>query len=104
MQAPLPPAFAFADASGELVAVPGDEDEAAVAADDEFHHLPVMVEEVVELFRPVPAGLYVDATLGGGGHASAVLRPDPTSVSSASTEIPSQWQRRARRSNPSGTG
>jgi 16S rRNA (cytosine1402-N4)-methyltransferase len=49
-----------------------------VAADEEFHHLPVMVDEIVELFRPVPAGLYVDATLGGGGHASAVLgaRPD----------------------------
>ncbi len=49
-----------------------------MAADEEFHHLPVMVDEIVELFRPVPAGLYVDATLGGGGHASAVLsaRPD----------------------------
>jgi 16S rRNA (cytosine1402-N4)-methyltransferase len=49
-----------------------------VTEDEEFHHLPVMVEEIVELFRPVPAGLYVDATLGGGGHAAAVLgaRPD----------------------------
>jgi 16S rRNA (cytosine1402-N4)-methyltransferase len=60
------------------MAVPGRRGQAAVAADEEFHHLPVMVDEIVELFRPVPAGLYVDATLGGGGHASAVLgaRPD----------------------------
>ena len=46
--------------------------------DQDFHHLPVMIEEVVELLLPVPAGLYVDATLGGGGHAAALLaaRPD----------------------------
>ena len=44
----------------------------------EFEHVPVMLSEVVELLRPVPAGLYVDATLGGAGHAAAVLdaRPD----------------------------
>jgi 16S rRNA (cytosine1402-N4)-methyltransferase len=37
-----------------------------------------MAEEIVALFEPVPAGLVVDATVGGGGHASAVLdsRPD----------------------------
>jgi 16S rRNA (cytosine1402-N4)-methyltransferase len=39
-----------------------------------FPHEPVMAEEVVELFRPVPPGLVVDATVGGGGHASALLR------------------------------
>ena len=36
-------------------------------------HEPVMVEEVVDLFRPVPAGLVVDATVGRGGHARALL-------------------------------
>jgi 16S rRNA (cytosine1402-N4)-methyltransferase len=36
-------------------------------------HEPVMVAEVIELFRPVPAGAVVDATLGNGGHARAVL-------------------------------
>jgi 16S rRNA (cytosine1402-N4)-methyltransferase len=43
-----------------------------------FEHRPVMAEEIVALFEPVPAGLVVDATVGGGGHASAVLdsRPD----------------------------
>ncbi|MGH9226420.1 MAG: 16S rRNA (cytosine(1402)-N(4))-methyltransferase RsmH [Acidimicrobiales bacterium] len=38
-----------------------------------LHHRPVMVEEVVDLLRPVPAGVVVDATVGLGGHARAVL-------------------------------
>jgi len=44
----------------------------------EFFHLPVMVREVVELLLPVPPGLVVDCTVGGGGHAAALLdaRPD----------------------------
>lgn len=44
----------------------------------EFTHLPVMAREVVELLAPVPPGLIVDCTLGGGGHAGLLLdaRPD----------------------------
>ena len=44
----------------------------------EFAHLPVMGREVVELLLPVPSGLIVDATVGGGGHAALILdaRPD----------------------------
>ena len=38
-----------------------------------FAHDPVMVEEVVSLLHPVPAGVVVDATVGGGGHAAALL-------------------------------
>jgi 16S rRNA (cytosine1402-N4)-methyltransferase len=38
-----------------------------------FEHRPVMVDEIVELFRPVPSGTVVDATVGGGGHATAIL-------------------------------
>jgi 16S rRNA (cytosine1402-N4)-methyltransferase len=43
-----------------------------------FSHLPVMVREVVELLLPVPDGLIVDCTVGGAGHAHALLdaRPD----------------------------
>jgi 16S rRNA (cytosine1402-N4)-methyltransferase len=38
-----------------------------------FEHRPVMVDEVVELFRSMPSGTVVDATVGGGGHAAAIL-------------------------------
>ncbi|MCU1358396.1 MAG: mraW [Acidimicrobiales bacterium] len=43
-----------------------------------FDHVPVLEALVVELFSAVPAGTIVDATLGGAGHAAAVLdsRPD----------------------------
>jgi 16S rRNA (cytosine1402-N4)-methyltransferase len=39
----------------------------------EFSHLPVMLREVIELLAPVPAGLVIDATVGGAGHAAALL-------------------------------
>lgn len=42
-----------------------------------FEHQPVMVREVVELFAPVPPGVVVDATVGGGGHARALLEAHP---------------------------
>ena len=38
-----------------------------------FSHDPVMRDEIVETFRSVPAGVIVDATLGGGGHSEAIL-------------------------------
>jgi 16S rRNA (cytosine1402-N4)-methyltransferase len=38
-----------------------------------FPHEPVMATEVVGLFAPVPSGLILDATVGGGGHAAALL-------------------------------
>ena len=40
-------------------------------------HTPVMVAEVVELFSAVPSGVVVDATVGGGGHAEAILGAHP---------------------------
>ena len=36
-------------------------------------HRPVMVTEVLAALRPVPGGRYVDGTIGGGGHAAAIL-------------------------------
>jgi 16S rRNA (cytosine1402-N4)-methyltransferase len=44
---------------------------------DEFHHRPVMVDEVVGVLGAVPAGLLVDATVGGGGHSAALLDAHP---------------------------
>jgi 16S rRNA (cytosine1402-N4)-methyltransferase len=43
-------------------------------------HLPVMQEEVLALLRPQPEGRFVDGTLGGGGHATAILTTAPGSV------------------------
>jgi hypothetical protein len=42
-----------------------------------FEHEPVMEAEVVALFAPVPPGVVIDATVGGGGHASAILDAHP---------------------------
>ena len=43
----------------------------------EFEHRPVMEEDVVALFATVPPGVVVDATVGGGGHAAALLAAHP---------------------------
>jgi 16S rRNA (cytosine1402-N4)-methyltransferase len=37
------------------------------------YHAPVLSHEVTDRLLSDPAGLYVDATLGGGGHAEAML-------------------------------
>ncbi len=42
--------------------------------DQDFEHQPVMVAEAVALFGAVPEGVVLDATIGGGGHAEALLR------------------------------
>jgi 16S rRNA (cytosine1402-N4)-methyltransferase len=40
-------------------------------------HLPVLVNQVVAALAPAPGGWFVDATLGLGGHASALLGAQP---------------------------
>lgn len=54
----------------------------AMDVDQDFSHRPVMVDEVVAALASVPAGVLVDATLGGAGHSIALLeaRPDCTLV------------------------
>ncbi|RKY05065.1 16S rRNA (cytosine(1402)-N(4))-methyltransferase [Candidatus Poribacteria bacterium] len=42
-------------------------------------HIPVMAEEVLKLLNPRSGGIYVDCTLGAGGHAERILeasKPD----------------------------
>jgi 16S rRNA (cytosine1402-N4)-methyltransferase len=39
----------------------------------DFVHRPVMMAEVLDALKPGPGGRYVDGTLGGAGHAKAVL-------------------------------
>ncbi|MCY4193057.1 MAG: 16S rRNA (cytosine(1402)-N(4))-methyltransferase, partial [bacterium] len=48
------------------------------AIDSRYVPHPVMVAEVVEQLSTVPSGVFLDATVGGGGHARALLnaRPD----------------------------
>lgn len=39
----------------------------------EFKHLPVMLNEVIDGLDIKPDGIYVDCTIGGGGHSSKIL-------------------------------
>jgi 16S rRNA (cytosine1402-N4)-methyltransferase len=38
------------------------------------YHLPVLLEQAVALLLTDPDGIYVDGTVGGGGHSSLILR------------------------------
>ena len=40
----------------------------------QFHHVPVLFDEVMEWITPQPDGVYADGTLGGGGHSEGILR------------------------------
>jgi 16S rRNA (cytosine1402-N4)-methyltransferase len=44
-----------------------------------FQHVPVLLDEILDLLRPRPGEVFCDATIGGAGHASAIaeaLMPD----------------------------
>jgi len=43
-----------------------------------YEHTPVMLKEVIDHLNVRPNGLIVDATLGGGGHAKAILEASKT--------------------------
>jgi 16S rRNA (cytosine1402-N4)-methyltransferase len=40
----------------------------------EVKHAPVMLKEAIEFLAPQEGGIYVDCTLGSGGHAKEILR------------------------------
>ena len=39
-----------------------------------FEHVTVLLHEAIELLDIKPDGIYVDATLGGGGHTGEILK------------------------------
>lgn len=38
-----------------------------------YHHIPVLLKEVLQILNPRPGQSFVDATLGGGGYTQALL-------------------------------
>lgn len=46
-------------------------------AQPECYHVPIMVNEVIDLLAPERGGVFVDGTLGGGGHSEAILKALP---------------------------
>ena len=65
----------------------------------DFKHVSVMPSEVLELLKPERGGVYVDGTLGGGGHSKLILDAlpqngkligidrDENAIAAASTKI-----------------
>ena len=46
----------------------------------QFSHKPVLLNEVMEYLLPERGGIFVDGTLGGGGHSEAILKGSPSSA------------------------
>lgn len=56
------------DSSGPTQMGPG------AGRDVPFYHLPVLLQEVLDVLQPAPGKLIFDGTLGGGGHTEALLQ------------------------------
>jgi 16S rRNA (cytosine1402-N4)-methyltransferase len=63
---------------------------------DGFFHEPVLATEVVQVLRPEPGKLFLDGTLGGGGHSGLLLAEgarvialdkDPRALASATARL-----------------
>lgn len=48
-----------------------------VVSNNMFTHEPVMLTEILDVFSGLSGGVFLDATLGGAGHAHAVLEAHP---------------------------
>jgi len=85
-------AWCLADCSTSLLTVPGlgspsegpgrgepfhwmeNERGAGEGGEPGFHHVPVLLEEVIHYLSPSAGMTIVDATLGGAGHSTAILK------------------------------
>ncbi|EJF7386094.1 16S rRNA (cytosine(1402)-N(4))-methyltransferase, partial [Campylobacter jejuni] len=43
----------------------------------EIPHIPVLLNEVQEIFKNLKTGYFLDCTLGFGGHSEALLKNHP---------------------------
>lgn len=39
----------------------------------DFEHVPVLLDEIIKILDPQPGEVFVDCTLGGGGHSKAIV-------------------------------
>lgn len=46
-------------------------------AGEDAYHAPVLLEAVLRMLEPERGGVYLDGTVGGGGHAAAILSRGP---------------------------
>ena len=66
-------------------------------------HIPVLLNEVLAWLSPQPDRIYIDGTLGGGGHAEAILRASsPTGRLLGLDADPAALARVSRRLHPFG--
>jgi hypothetical protein len=49
-------------------------DQVTVSAERQVQHKPVLLNEVLQYLAPQPGKVYVDVTLGGGGHTRAIVK------------------------------
>ena len=63
-------------------------------------HIPVMIKEVLEALRAENGGVFLDCTLGGGGHSQAILEANPENFVFACDRDERAIQRTTRRLEP----
>jgi 16S rRNA (cytosine1402-N4)-methyltransferase len=56
------------------------------------YHKPVMLAEAMEQLAVKASGIYVDATLGGGGYSDAILSVNPSAIVFGFDTDPAAWR------------
>ena len=67
-----------------------------------FEHEPVMAREALELLDVEGGGWFLDATVGGGGHAALILESNPHTMLVALDQDPEAVEAARRRLDPYG--